>query len=326
VKVQFFWDREGKRNENSSCWLRVSTSWAGKNWGMVSIPRIGQEVVVSFLEGDPDQPIIVGSVYNGEQMPPYDLPGNKTQSGLKSRSSLSGSPANFNEIRFEDKKGSEQLFIHAEKNQDIEVENDETHWVGRDQSLKVDRDKFDRIERDKTIEVAGKHLETIGASMTIDVGTNQSISVGANLTETVTLNYAETVGAAMELTVGGALAISVGAVMAETVAGASVETVGGGKRFTIGKDLTQTVGENCSARIVKDLTERVGGQHKETVEKEYALQAKKIQLLAEDEIIIKTGDASITLKKNGDISINGKKINVQGSGDVVIKGSKIKEN
>src|SRR5262249_48035079 len=141
VKVQFFWDREGKRDENSSCWLRVASSWAGKQWGCVSIPRIGQEVLVAFLEGDPDQPIVVGSIYNGEQMPPYELPANKTQSGMKSRSSLGGSPANFNEIRFEDKKGSEQLIIHAEKNQDIEVENDETHWVGRDRGKRVDRDE-----------------------------------------------------------------------------------------------------------------------------------------------------------------------------------------
>ena len=106
------------------------------------MPRIGQEVIVDFLEGDPDQPIITGRVYNAEQMPPYELPANKTQTGIKSRSSLGGSPDNFNELRFEDKKGSEQVFIHAEKNQDIEVENDETHWVGHD------RDEDDRPRRD----------------------------------------------------------------------------------------------------------------------------------------------------------------------------------
>src|SRR6202022_3423282 len=98
---------------NSSCWVRVATLWAGKQWGVIHIPRIGQEVVVDFLEGDPDQPIIVGSVYNAETMPPYALPANKTESGIKSRSSLGGSPANFNEIRFEDKKGSELVTIHA---------------------------------------------------------------------------------------------------------------------------------------------------------------------------------------------------------------------
>ena len=143
VKVLFHWDREGekKKDENSSCWVRVSQPWAGKAWGGVAIPRIGQEVIVDFLEGDPDQPIITGRVYNAEQMPPYALPANKTQTGIKTRSSLGGTPDNFNEIRFEDKKGDEQLFIHAEKNQDIEVENDETHWVGHDRKKTIDNDE-----------------------------------------------------------------------------------------------------------------------------------------------------------------------------------------
>src|SRR5262249_24155328 len=105
VKVQFHWDREGKWDENSACWVRVSQDWAGKNWGIVSIPRVGQEVVVSFLEGDPDQPLTTGRVYNAEQMPPYDLPANCTQSGIKSRTTKGGTPSNFNELRFEDKKG-----------------------------------------------------------------------------------------------------------------------------------------------------------------------------------------------------------------------------
>ena len=126
VKLQFYWDRYGKKDENSSCWVRVSQLWAGKNWGGIHIPRMGQEVIVEFLEGDPDRPIVTGRVYNGEQIPPYALPANKTQSGIKSRSSKGGGGANFNEIRMEDKKGSEQIYIHAEKNQDNIVENDET--------------------------------------------------------------------------------------------------------------------------------------------------------------------------------------------------------
>ncbi|MEN1409764.1 type VI secretion system spike protein VgrG1a, partial [Pseudomonas aeruginosa] len=106
VKVHFHWDRHDQSNENSSCWIRVSQAWAGKNWGSMQIPRIGQEVIVSFLEGDPDRPIITGRVYNAEQTVPYELPANATQSGMKSRSSKGGTPANFNEIRMEDKKGA----------------------------------------------------------------------------------------------------------------------------------------------------------------------------------------------------------------------------
>ena len=104
VKVQFDWDRTGKKDANSSCWVRVATPWAGKQWGAIHIPRIGMEVLVHFQEGDPDQPIIIGSVYNADMMPPYTLPANKTQSGVKSRSTQGGSQANFNELRFEDKK------------------------------------------------------------------------------------------------------------------------------------------------------------------------------------------------------------------------------
>ena len=132
VKVQFHWDRYGKKDENSSCWVRVAQLWAGATWGGIHIPRIGQEVIVEFLEGDPDRPIITGRVYNNDSMPPYTLPANATQSGIKSRSSKGGGSANFNELRFEDKKGEEQVYIHAEKNQDNVVENDETTEVGHD--------------------------------------------------------------------------------------------------------------------------------------------------------------------------------------------------
>jgi type VI secretion system secreted protein VgrG len=130
VKVQFPWDRQGAKDANSSCWVRVGTIWAGKQWGAIHIPRVGQEVIVAYEEGDPDQPIIVGSVYNAEQMPPYALPDNRTQSGIKSRSTLGGEPANFNELRFEDKKGSEHIYFHAEKDFHRVVENNDRHEVG----------------------------------------------------------------------------------------------------------------------------------------------------------------------------------------------------
>ena len=128
VKVQFYWDREGKRDEKSSCWIRCAQSIAGKGWGAMFIPRIGQEVVVSFLEGDPDRPLITGVVYNADQMPPYTLPDEKTKSSIKTNSSKGGGGSN--EIRFDDDKGSEQIFIHAQKNQDTVVENDETVKIG----------------------------------------------------------------------------------------------------------------------------------------------------------------------------------------------------
>jgi len=153
VKVQFHWDRQGKNNGSSSCWVRVGTPWAGKNWGMVHIPRIGQEVIVDFQEGDPDQPIIIGSVYNAEMMPPYGLPDNKTQSGIKSRSTLMGSPENFNELRFEDKKGKEDIYFHAEKDFHRVVENDDDLKVQRDQTITIDRNRTERVKNNEKVTV-----------------------------------------------------------------------------------------------------------------------------------------------------------------------------
>ncbi|MEQ1641455.1 MAG: type VI secretion system tip protein VgrG, partial [Novosphingobium sp.] len=185
VKLQFFWDRYGKKNENSSCWVRVSQLWAGKTWGGIHIPRMGQEVIVEFLEGDPDRPIVTGRVYNGDQTPPYALPANKTQSGIKSRSSQGGTGANFNEIRFEDKKGSEQVYIHAEKNQDNIVENDETTNVGHDRTEDVGHDEKITIVNNRTEKVGVNEDITIGSNRTEKVGIDESITVGANRTKSV---------------------------------------------------------------------------------------------------------------------------------------------
>lgn len=152
VKVQFHWDRLGKKDENSSCWVRVAQMWAGKKWGSIHIPRIGQEVIVEFLEGDPDRPIITGRVYNADEMPPYDLPANQTQSGIKSQSTKKANNKNFNELRFEDKKDAEQVYFHAERDFERVVENNDTQKIG-----------FDKKEDgDQTIEIHNNQEVTIG--------------------------------------------------------------------------------------------------------------------------------------------------------------------
>jgi type VI secretion system secreted protein VgrG len=137
VKVQFYWDREGKKNEQSSCWIRVSQLWAGKGWGSMWIPRVGQEVVVSFLEGDPDRPLITGRVYNADQVTPYDLPDHQTVSTIKSRSTKGGNAENFNEIKFEDKKGQEDLLIHAENAMHNSVEGNQFINVAGNRNIMV---------------------------------------------------------------------------------------------------------------------------------------------------------------------------------------------
>ncbi|WLH12682.1 type VI secretion system Vgr family protein [Pseudomonas hefeiensis] len=181
VKVHFYWDRHDQSNENSSCWIRVSQSWAGKNWGSMQIPRIGQEVIVSFLEGDPDRPIVTGRVYNAEQTVPYDLPANATQSGMKSRSSKGGTPANFNEIRMEDKKGAEQLYIHAERNQDIVVEVDESHSVGHDRNKSIGHNETVTIGNNRLRIVKQEDILSVGLRKTDSISQSYVIEVGENL-------------------------------------------------------------------------------------------------------------------------------------------------
>jgi type VI secretion system secreted protein VgrG len=191
VKVHFYWDRHDQSNENSSCWIRVSQSWAGKNWGSMQIPRIGQEVIVSFLEGDPDRPIITGRVYNAEQTVPYDLPENATQSGMKSRSSKGGTPANFNEIRMEDKKGAEQLYIHAERNQDIVVEVDESHSVGHDrnksighnETVTIGNNRLRIVKQEDILSVGQRKTDSISQSYVIEVGENLRLVCGESILE-----------------------------------------------------------------------------------------------------------------------------------------------
>ena len=153
VKVQFHWDRQGKKDEKSSCWVRVAQSWAGSGWGSIHIPRIGQEVIVEFLEGDPDRPIITGRVYNDTTPVPYNLPANATQSGIKSRSSKGGGESNYNELRFEDKKGSEHIHMQAEKDYTRLVKNNEEAEIQANHSM--------TIQGDQTLVIQGNHTMTI---------------------------------------------------------------------------------------------------------------------------------------------------------------------
>jgi type VI secretion system secreted protein VgrG len=303
VKVSFHWDRYSKSNETSSCWVRVAQIWAGKQWGGIHIPRIGQEVIIDFLEGDPDHPIITGRVYNNDNMPPYELPANATQSGIKSRSSKGGGAENFNEIRFEDKKGEEEIYLHGEKDWTINIENDKNQTIGQDETLSVGNDRTKSVEKnqsesigeDKKISVGKNHSESIGEDATIDVGKNQTVLVGENL----------------DLTVGKSLT--------ETIDENFTRTITKDMSSDINKNLTQKVAKKSSTQIGDEMTLKVGKKMNVHV-------SDQINIASDKQILLKSGSASITLKKNGDISIVGKKINIKGSGDVIIKGSKITEN
>ncbi|MZQ57422.1 type VI secretion system Vgr family protein, partial [Escherichia coli] len=168
VKVQFGWDRYGKNDENSSCWIRVSYPWAGKGFGMIQIPRIGQEVLVDFKNGDPDLPIIVGRTYNQDTMPPWGLPGMASQSGIFSHS-LYGGPTNGNMLRFDDKTGAEEVRFLAEKDLNTVVKNNETHTVKADRTKTIIYNETSTVKIDRTEFVDGKHTETIKGDRDITV-------------------------------------------------------------------------------------------------------------------------------------------------------------
>lgn len=189
VKVVFHWDREGKHDETASCWMRVAQAWAGKKFGAIFIPRIGHEVIVEFLEGDPDRPIVTGCVYNAREAPPYALPGNMTRSGVKTNSSKGG--GGFNEIRFEDKKGSEQVFFHAEKNQDVRVKNDSFEWVGHDRHLVIKNNQLELVEQDRNEHVKRDHKETIDRDRNLHVKGKQAALIEKTLSLTVMEDVAE---------------------------------------------------------------------------------------------------------------------------------------
>ncbi len=244
VKLQFHWDRYGKRDENSSCWVRVAQVWAGKNWGGIHIPRIGQEVIVEFLEGDPDRPIVTGRVYNAEQMPPYDLPAHKTRSGIKSRSSKGGSPSHFNEIRFEDKKGEEEILVHAERDLHTEVERDERHWVGGDRRKEVDGDetttirgrRTETVHKDERVEIQGNRDFTVKMNHDFGVEGNETYKVAGNRTTRVNAfdNYEvqsgrnDTIHAMWTQTVHGPWTQTIHGPWTQTVNGPVVLTATGG--------------------------------------------------------------------------------------------------
>ena len=170
----------------------MSQNWAGKQWGAMFIPRIGQEVIVEFLEGDPDRPIITGRVYNAEQMPPYPLPAEQTKSTIKSNCCKGGGGSN--ELRFEDKKGGEEIYLHGQKDWNIVIENDKNQSVGHDESLSVGNNRTKTVGVDQS--------ETIGSNKTINVGSNHTETIGANKTLTVGGNHTETISGAEAITVG----------------------------------------------------------------------------------------------------------------------------
>ena len=336
VRVHFHWDRESKMNETSSCWIHVSQPWGGSGFGGSNLPRIGQEVIVDFLGGDPDRPIIVGRVYTNLQKTPYKLPDNKTQSGWQSRSSPGGSASNYNEIMFEDKKGRELVRMQAEKDLDKLVKNDEsvrighdrTKQVGHDDALTVGNDRTRQVGHDETVSIGNDRTRMVGNNESVTIGNNraksvavnESMFVGANQTEEVGANrsvqvganHTEQIGANKSETVGANKTVTIGMAKAETVALASAETVGLAKALTVGAAYAITVGASMMTTVGMNQTQTVGLSQTETIG-----TTKNVSV--GDKITITCGQSVLTMDKEGMITISGKDITVAATGTVNVK-------
>lgn len=263
VKVQFHWDRLGKKDQKSSCFVRVSQTWAGSGWGFIQIPRIGQEVIVDFIEGNPDLPIITGRVYNASQMPPYGLPGNATQSGWKSNSSKGG--GGYNELMFEDKAGSELVNFQAQKDHHLLIKHDRNKTVQHDQSDRIDHDakhsvghnldedvgnnKTVKVGVDQTTNIGNNDTETVGVNRSLTVGSNETIGIGSNSTETIGANHTQTVAIVQTITVGAARIDTVGASETRTVGAVQTNTIGATRSVTVGISQDHSIGAGDSWTI-----------------------------------------------------------------------------
>jgi len=351
IRVQFHWDREGAYDDKSSAWVRVATPSAGSNFGAVSIPRVGQEVLVQFLDGNPDRPLVTGSVYNQANMPPWELPANKTQSGILSRSSKGAGYDNANAIRFEDQKGQEELWLHAEKNQRIEVENDESHWVGRDRRKTIDRDETNHIKQDRTetvdrnekisvhgwrseevdldetitihknrservdlnekISIGQNRSEDVGQNESIGVGQNQSVSTGQNQSLSVGANRSKTVAKNEKDSIGKNWSIKVGKMKTETIAMASMQNVGLGRMDNVGAAYSLNVGGLMANMVGLSKVTKVGMGYSITAGTEFS---------------IRVGKSSLVMKADGTVIIKGSKFNFEASGPVQISGKDVDVN
>ncbi|CAM4250335.1 type VI secretion system Vgr family protein [Serratia silvae] len=297
VRLQFPWDREAKGDDTSSCWVRVSQAWAGEGWGAIAIPRIGQEVIVDFLGGDPDQPIVTGRTYHANNVVPNGLPAKKTQMSIRSKSYKS---QGFNELRFEDATGAEELYLHAQKDMRTEVLHNRSTRVDNDHSEHVLGHQSVTVDKNQTIAVHMNEKETVDM--------NQSLLVGMNQTETVGMNKAETIGIAKALTVGMAWQTTVGMAMNTSVGVSQSSQVGLTKSLLVGQSYHIDVGKKMSVSVGERIEQSAG---------------KVAIYSAGEHLELVCGKARLVLTKDGGIFLNGQHIELQsksglhGDGDMV---------
>ncbi len=300
VKVKFPWDRHSGADENASCWIRVSHASAGMNYGHATIPRIGTEVLVQYLDGDIDQPIVTGTAYNPTKKHAYEPAANKTRSYWKDQTHKG---EGFNEIRFESEAGQEEVFMHAQKDHNTQIGNNESHKITKNRTKTVGANQSEFIGVNKIISVGSNHDENIKKNATVNIGSNKSTTVGANKATTIGANKSTTVGANHTETIKKNASISTGLFKTDTTGIGSMESVGAFKNTSVGGLDTLFVGGNQITKVGKKMVVEVG-----------------------EELTFKVGQAQFILKKDGSIQILGTNLNASMGGPIQLWGSFIDLN
>ncbi len=354
IKVQLHWDRDGKHDDRTSCWMRVAQAWAGAGMGASYVPRIGQEVVVRYLEGDPDRPLVTGAVFNGSNPPPVDLPGERTRSLRRTNTSAGG--GGFNELVFEDQADAEELDFHAQKDWNTVVKADRTERVGVDAALAVAKDRTkvvmgsqrlmvsgadaSQVDGNQTVTVAAGRRTVVAVSHSEAVAGSQAVTVAGSRTVGVAVASADTVGAAAALTIGGGYAVSVGGALnhavgglkATQVAGAMVEVVGAGRSEDVGKnkasrtqgDLAVQVKGSVTVKIGKDAAEDVDGKVELSLPEGVVILSQAGTLQADKLTIVVGGKKALVLEKSGAVKLAGGAVTLDASGALKLKGAQAK--
>lgn len=346
IKVKFHWDRrEEATDDQRSCWVRVAQIWAGSGFGGIHIPRIGQEVVVDFLEGDPNRPLVTGCLYNADNMPPYELPANRTQSGIKSRSVTGGTPDNFNEIRFEDKKGQEELHVQAEKDHTTLVKNDESSKIGHDRTTAIGRNDTLNIQGDQFIHIHGNLSMTVDgvtdsknkdaaspikSSMAVtgahDMKASDSISLSApnKITLTVGGSSVTITPGSITLSAGGSVITLDANVLASSSAGSKVK---------LDADITSNASKGAMSRLDEHVLGLSAGGSKLVLDANAALSSpadsflsgKNVEVTGQLKNTIAGAASKVELAAAG-ATVSGPKVTVSGTAMTEITGALVKIN
>jgi len=300
IKVQFHWDRYGENDENAGCWIRLGQTMAGANWGAVCVPRIGHEVIVTFLDGDPDRPLVTGAVYNSLNLPPYSLPEHKTKTTFRTQTHKG---MGFNELSFEDEANQEEVYIRAQKDMSTLVQNNRFRDIINDEFLKVGRHQTNEIKGDHNETIDGYKTTTVNSTFTETVEQDVTVKYNANETQSVSKNVAIDIGENRTTKIIKNDDVDIGSNYNLTV--------GASRAVDISADDLQTVGGNLTVSVTGNNSYKADGA---------------TQIVSADKIVFKTGGSQLVMNSDGSIKISGSSIMIEGSDKVVIKGGKVAVN